>query len=54
MAKHRVEFNAHRKVMKPAKVSFNTKAGERVQFVAEKPVEVPVHVEFIAGSKKKK
>jgi len=44
MAKKTVEFDAHQTVKQPTKVTFKTKAGEKVRFVAEKPTKVPVHV----------
>jgi len=40
------EFDAHKKVKQPMKVSFQTKTGERVRFTAEKEQKVPVHVKF--------
>jgi hypothetical protein len=46
MAKKTVEFDAHKTMKQPTKVAFNTKAGEKVRFVAEKPAKVPVHVKF--------
>jgi predicted AAA+ superfamily ATPase len=48
MGKKTIEFDAHKKVMKPSEVSFTTKKGKEVDFVAEKKVEVPVHVKFQA------
>jgi hypothetical protein len=48
MAKKTVEFNAHKTVKQPTKVSFETKDGAKVRFVAEKPAKVPVHVKFKA------
>ena len=48
MAKKTVEFDAHKTVKKPTKVSFKTKEGEKVRFVADKPAKVPVHVKFKA------
>jgi len=48
MVKKRVEFEAHKTVKLPTKVSFNTKSGDKVRFVAEKPAKVPVHVKFTA------
>jgi hypothetical protein len=40
------EFDAHKRVKQPTKVSFQTKSGERVRFTAEKEKKVPVHVRF--------
>jgi hypothetical protein len=40
------EFDAHKRVKQPTKVSFQTKTGERVRFTAEKEQKVPVHVKF--------
>jgi hypothetical protein len=48
MAKKTVEFDAHKTVKQPTKVSFKKKDGEKVSFVADKPAEVPVHVKFTA------
>jgi len=48
MPKKTVEFDAHKTVKKPTKVAFETKAGEEVKFVAEKPKRVPVRVKFKA------
>jgi len=53
MRKKTVEFNAHQTVKEPTKVSFTTKDGNRVRFVAEKPTRVPVHVKFRAQDRKK-
>lgn len=40
------EFDAHKRVKQPTKVSFQTKTGERVRFTAEKEQRIPVHVKF--------
>jgi len=48
MPKKTVEFDAHKTVKRPTKVSFETKKGEKVRFVAEKPGKVPIHVKFKA------
>jgi hypothetical protein len=40
------EFDAHEWKKKPQKVSFKTKDGETVQFVARKEERVPVRVRF--------
>ena len=53
MAKEKIEFDAHKMVNKPTKVSFPTKNGP-VHFVADKPTKVPVHVKFQANPGKKK
>jgi len=44
--KKKVEFDAHKTVKKPTKVTFKTKSGEKVKFTADKPTKVPVHVKF--------
>jgi hypothetical protein len=46
------EFDAHEWKKKPQKVSFKTKDGEKVQFVARKDTRVPAHVRFTTGSRK--
>lgn len=46
------EFDAHEWKKKPSKVSFKTKDGEKVQFVARKEKRVPVHVRFKTGRRK--
>jgi hypothetical protein len=51
VAKKKVEFDAHKMVKRPTRVSFTTKSGERVKFEAEKKVEIPVHVKFNANPK---
>jgi hypothetical protein len=48
MKRKRIEFNAHETVKRPAKVAFETKDGHEVQFRANKPTKVPVHVSFLA------
>jgi hypothetical protein len=48
MAKHRVEFNAHRTVREEVPVKFKTRDGERVSFEAKKKVKEPVRVKFMA------
>ncbi len=52
MSGKRVTFDAHKQVNRPTRVRFETKSGEHVSFVAEKPREVPVRVSFIAHPKK--
>jgi len=47
--KKKVEFDAHQVVKKPTEVTFNTKDGTTVDFVAKKPTKVPVHVKFKAN-----
>lgn len=42
------QFDAHKKVKRPTEVTFTKKDGTEVDFVAEKKVEVPVHVKFKA------
>jgi hypothetical protein len=49
--KHTVQFDAHKKVNLPTPVSFQTKSGKEVDFVADKPTKVPVHVKFKAEDK---
>ncbi len=46
------EFDAHEWKKKPAKVTFTTKEGKRVQFGAKKDERVPVHVCFKTGGRK--
>jgi hypothetical protein len=48
MRKKHIEFDAHKTVKKPTRVSFETKDGEEVRFKANKPTKVPVHVSFLA------
>ncbi len=49
----KVEFNAHKKVMKPVEVQFETRKGKSVDFVADKKVKILVHVKFTAKDWKK-
>jgi hypothetical protein len=49
--KHRVEFEAQRKVTKKVPVKFRTETGESVSFKAKKKVKTPVHVKFMAKNK---
>lgn len=51
MAKHRVEFKAHRTVREEVPVKFKTRDGERVSFQAKKKVKEPVRVKFLAKDK---
>ena len=53
MAKHKVEFDAHKTVKRETEVEFSKKDGTPVDFMANKPVKVPVHVKFTAEEKKK-
>jgi len=46
--KRTVEFDGHKTVKLPTEVQFTTKSGKPVDFVAEKPTKVPVHVKFKA------
>ncbi len=46
------EFDAHEWRKKPQRVSFKTRDGEKVQFVAKKDARVPVHVRFRTRSRK--
>jgi len=48
MKKKNVEFDAHKTVKRDTEVQFRTKDGTKVDFVARKPVKVPVHVRFKA------
>ena len=52
MGKHRVEFDAHKTVKQETEVAFTKRDGTPVDFVAKKPVKVPVRVTFIAREKK--
>ena len=52
MAKHKVEFDAHKTVKQETGVAFTKRDGTPVDFVAKKPVKVPVHVKFTAREKK--
>jgi hypothetical protein len=49
--KHKVEFEAHRKVREEVPVRFRTRDGERVAFEAKKMVKEPVKVKFTARDK---
>jgi hypothetical protein len=49
--KHKVEFDARRKVAKKVPVKFKTEAGESISFKAKKKVKEPVHVKFMAKNK---
>jgi len=49
--KHKVEFNAARKVSKKVPVKFTTELGERISFKAKKKVKEPVRVKFMAKTK---
>ena len=51
--RHHVDFVATKRVKKPTEVVFRTKAGEKVDFVARKPVDRKVKVSFMASNKKK-
>ncbi len=50
--KQKVSFIAKKKVSKPVKVKFYTKAGKTVSFTAKKKVTKPVRVKFYAKKKK--
>jgi hypothetical protein len=52
--KKRVIFTARGKRTKPVRVSFTTRAGEKVYFRAKKTVTKPVKVSFLARAKGKK
>ena len=51
MGKHKVEFDAHKTVKRETEVVFTKRDGTPVDFVANKPVKVPVHVKFTAINK---
>ena len=51
--KHEVKFVAHKKVIEPVKVKFETKEGKRVSFDAHEKVKEPVVVDFMAKDKEK-
>jgi len=53
MAKHKVEFDAHKTAKKETEVEFTKRDGALLDFVAKKPVRVPVHVKFTAKDKKR-
>lgn len=53
MAKHKVEFDAHKTAKRETEVEFTKRDGTPVDFVAKKPVRVPVHVKFTAKEKKR-
>lgn len=53
MKRKRIEFDAHATVKKPTKVAFETEDGQEVQFKANKPTKVPVHVSFLTKRKAK-
>ena len=52
MGKHKVEFDAHKTVKQETEVAFTKRDGTPVDFLAKKPVKVPVHVKFKAREKK--
>ncbi len=52
MSKRKVEFDAHKTVKRETEVQFRTKDGMRVDFLANKPVKVPIHVKFTASEKR--
>jgi hypothetical protein len=47
----KVEFDAHKVVKKETEVEFTKRDGTPVDFMAKKPVKVPVHVKFRAEDK---
>jgi hypothetical protein len=51
MSKKKVEFDARKTVKQETEVQFRTKNGTKVDFLASKPVKVPVHVRFTADQK---
>jgi hypothetical protein len=52
MSKRKVEFDAHKTAKRETEVQFRTKNGTKVDFTANKPVKVPVHVKFTANVKR--
>lgn len=48
----KVEFDAHVVVKKPTEVAFKTGNGTKVDFIAQKPTKIPVHVKFNVDRKK--
>jgi hypothetical protein len=54
MTKHRVEFDGHKTIKKETEVEFTKRDGTPVDFVAKKPVKVPVHVKFTAKNSRKR
>lgn len=52
MSEKRVEFDAHKVVKQETEVEFTKRDGTLVDFMAKKPVKVPVHVKFRAEDKK--
>jgi hypothetical protein len=52
MRRTRVKFTATKIEKKPTEVAFKTSTGEKVGFVAKKPVEVRKRVNFLANPKK--
>ena len=53
MAKHKVEFDAHKTVKRETEVEFTKRDGTSVDFQAKKPTKVPVRVKFNANDKKR-
>ena len=51
MSKTNVAFDAHKKVKRPVEVEFTKRDGEKVDFIAKKPVKVAVRVKFKAKKK---
>ena len=54
MGKKTVEFDAHKTVKVEKEISFTKKDGTPVEFDANVPTKVPVHVKFKADPDKKK
>jgi hypothetical protein len=48
----KVEFDAHVVVKRPTEVTFKTGNGNKVDFIAQKPTKIPVHVKFNVSNKK--
>ena len=49
--KHKVEFDARRKVTKKVPVKFKTEAGESISFKTKKKIRKTVHVKFVDKNK---
>ncbi len=52
MRKHKVEFDAHKIVKRETEVAFTKRDGTPIDFVANKPMKVPVRVKFTARERK--
>jgi hypothetical protein len=54
MRKKTVEFDAHKTVKQEKEIKFTKKDGTKVDFEANVPTKVPVHVKFKANPDKKR